>query len=178
MGRLGIQVKVQHSDKELRAAYQNSGCAVERRRIQVIRLMQEGRERSEVKKISAYSDLSIRRIVQRYNAAGLAGLKDNRHDNPGAPTILSDAEILRLAQVIRKDYAKGKVWNGRKVSQWLNQELGKDLHPQRAYEYLASIHFTQQVPRPHHRKADDVEQAAFKKNLPNWLVRLKHSIQK
>jgi transposase len=178
MGRPGIQVRTQHSDKELKAAYQRSTCAVERRRLQVIRLMQEGRERREVKKITAYSDLSIRKVVQRYNEAGLAGLSDQRHENPGAPPLLSDAEILRLAQVIRKDYAKGIVWNGRKVNQWLKQALDKDVHPQRAYEYLASISFSQQMPRPRHRKADEVEQEVFKKNLPNWLVRLGQSIQR
>jgi transposase len=178
MGRPKIVLKVQHSEQELKQVYQRSRCAVERRRVQVIRLIKRGKERQEVKEITAYSDLSIRETVQRYNKAGLAGLKDQRHENPGAPPLLSDEEILRLAQVIRKDDAKGVVWNGNKVTAWLKEELGKEFHPQRAYEYLASIGFSQQVPRPRHRKADEGEQETFKKNLPSWLLRLERSIQR
>ncbi len=68
--------------------------------------------------LSAYSSFSVREIIKRYNEQGLAGLKDRRHENPGAPSLLSDEELLLLAQVVRKDYASGKVWDGRKVVAW------------------------------------------------------------
>jgi transposase len=178
MGRPAIVLKVQDSEQALKQAYQRSRCAVERRRVQVIRLIKRGKTRAEVKELSAYSDGSIREIVQRYNEQGLEGLKDQRHENPGAPALLSDEEILRLAQVIRKDYAKGVIWHGQKVIQWLRDELGKEVYPQRAYEYLASIGFSQQVPRPRHRKADEGEQQTFKKNSPNSSTRLSASIRK
>lgn len=65
----------------------------------------EGRSRNEVRALSAYSSFSVREIIKRYNQHGLAGLKNRRHENPGAPSLLSDEEMLRLAQVLRKDYA-------------------------------------------------------------------------
>jgi transposase len=78
--------------------------------------------------------------------------------------LLSDAEMLRLAQVVRKDYARDVIWNGTRVSEWIKEELGKEVYPQRAYEYLSAIAMSQQVPRPRHRKADEIAQEVFKKN--------------
>ena len=88
--------------------------------------------------------------VKRYNEEGLAGLRDRRHSvrrgrtrcNPGAPTLLSDADMSLLAQNTRKDYAKGKAWNGKKAVVWLKNELGKKVHERRDFEYLAAVGFS------------------------------------
>lgn len=123
----------------------------------------QGLERQQVLALSAYSEVSLWGIIKRYNEAGLAGLQDRRHHNPGAPTLLNDAEMLLLAQNVRKDYAEGVAWNGVKVLKWLKEELGKEVHERRAYEYLATIGFSAQEPRPAHAKADPTLQETFKK---------------
>jgi len=163
MGR-AIGIKLHDNEQALKQAYQRSTCAVERRRIQVIRMLRRGKSRAEVREATAYSGVSMVEIVKRYNATGLSGLKDKRHENPGAPPLLSDAQLLHLAQVVRKDYAKGVLWNGRKVLAWLKEEYDLEVYPQRAFEYLKQISMSQQVPRPRHRKADEVAQDTFKKN--------------
>lgn len=163
-GRPAIEITAQHSVAELKASYRSCKCAVEKRRIQVVWWLIEGRSRKEVMDLSAYSSFSIREIVKRYNQKGLAGLKDGRHENKGAPTLLSDAEVLLLAQVMRKDFEKGKVWNGQKVVDWLAQELDKEIYISRAYDYLATIGFSLQTPRPSHVGGIKLEQESFKKN--------------
>ena len=163
VGRRSIEVKKQHSVKALKAHFRKSTCAVERRKTQVIWWLVEGKSRQEVMALSAYSHVSLVDIIKRYNAEGLEGLKDRRHDNPGAPTLLSDEELLLLAQTVRKDYDKGKVWNGAKVVSWLRDKFGKEVYEQRAYEYLASISMSQQIPRPRHLNANALEQDSFKK---------------
>jgi transposase len=165
MGRRSISIERQE-DKEqaLKQAYQRSTCAVERRRIQVIRMMRGGKSREEIKEVTAYSDVSIIEGVKRYNAEGLAGLKDQRHENPGAEPWLSDEQLLNVAQVVRKDYARGVLWNGQKVLDWLKEEYDLEVYPQRAFEFLKQISMSQQVPPPRHRKADEVAQDTFKKN--------------
>lgn len=164
-GRPALKLKVQHTVLELKEHFKRCTCAVERRRTQVIWWLTEERSRDEVMELSAYANVSIVAIIKRYNEQGLEGLKDQRHSNPGAPTLLSDEEMLQLAQVIRKDYRQGIVWNGAKVVRWLKEELGKEVHVSRAYEYLSAIGFSPQAPRPAHAKADPVEQERFKKNL-------------
>jgi transposase len=164
MSKVRLTLKKQASVKELKARYRASTCAVERRRLQVVWQLTEGKERAEVMAVSVYSRKSIVEIIKRYNEAGIAGLQDKRHENPGAPPLLTDEQMLHLAQVVRKDYGKGILWNGQKVMSWLKAEYQQDIYPQRAYEYLTQISMSQQVPRPRHRKADEVAQDIFKKN--------------
>lgn len=163
-GRPQLELDGNHSVLDLKEHFRACTCAVERRRLQVVWWLLEGRSRSEVMELSAYSSYSVREVIKRYNEQGLAGLKDRRHENKGAPSLLSDEELLRLAQVVRKDYTVGKVWNGQKVVQWLQEELGKEVYLSRAYDYLAAIGFSRQAPRPAHVKADKAEQERFKKN--------------
>ncbi len=163
VGRQAIELKLQHSIEELRDHYRRCTCAVERRRTQVIWWLARGIERKQVLELSAYSEVSLWQLVRRYNEQGLEGLRDRRHQNRGAPSLLTDEEMLLLAQNMRKDYAKGIVWNAAKVVRWLKQELGKEVHERRAYEYLAAIGFSAQAPRPAHAKADFEEQEVFKK---------------
>ena len=103
-------------------------------------------------------------LVHRYNDHGLEGLQDRRHRNSGAPTLLSDAEVLLLAQALRADYAQGIDWSGAQVQAWIKTTLGKDLYLSRAYEFLDAIGFSQQTARPRHVEADDTAQEDFKKN--------------
>jgi transposase len=165
VGRRPTELKLRHSVEELKEHFRRCTCAVERRRPQLIWWLAQGMERKQVLALSAYSEVSLWKLVGRYNEEGLAGLRDRRHTNPGAPTLLGDADMLLLAKNVRKDYAESKVWNAAKVVRWLKQELGKEVHERRAYEYLAAIGFSAQEPRPAHAKADPMEQERFKKRL-------------
>lgn len=107
--------------------------------------------------------LRLLEIIKRYEKEGLAGLRDRRHENPGAPPLLSGEELAGLAQLVRKDYDNKVLWNGNKVVAWAKENLDKDIYPQRAFEYLPQIGFSKQSPRRRHRKADKVQQEEFKK---------------
>ena len=113
--------------------------------------------------ITRYSYQGADKIVDAYTAQGLDGLKDQRHGNRGAPTLLSDADLLLLAQTIRADAAEGGVWNGRRVQAWVKTTLQKDLYLGRCYEFLDVVGYSQQVPRPRHVEANQERQEDFKK---------------
>jgi len=51
--------------------------------------------------VTRYGDPAYCKAIQRYNEQGLAGLRDRRHSNLSAPTLLSDAQLLLMAQAIR-----------------------------------------------------------------------------
>lgn len=163
-GRPELELKIRDSEKELLAAYKASKCAVEQRRIQAVMWLRSGKSRKEVLKLSAYSRSVILSIIKNYNESGLSGLSDKRHANAGRPKLLDDEEMLLLAQTIRKDYEQGIYWQGSKVVRWLKEELGKEVHEQRAYEYLKAIGMSKQSSRPYHAKADPFSQEQFKKN--------------
>lgn len=116
--------------------------------------------------ITRYSYQGADKIVDAYTAQGLEGLKDLRHRNGGAPTLLSDGDLLLLAQTIRADTLEGGVWNGNRVQAWVKDTLQKDLYLGRCYEFLDAVGYSRQVPRPRHVEADQDRQDDFKKSPP------------
>jgi len=154
-----IKLEPHHSPEVLWQAYKASTCPVERRRLQTVALLAEGKTPGEVQAITRYSQPRWQQVVHRYNAQGLAGLRDLRHDNTGAPFLLDDGQILLLAQSVRADYALGVLWNGHKVQQWLRETCGLELHLGRSYELLTAIGFSVQSPRPVHVQVDEQAQA-------------------
>ena len=90
-------------------------------------------------------------------------MRDLRHTNLGAPQLLSDAQMLLLAQAIRFDFDRGVLWNGAKVQAWLLDTFDLEVHAGRAYEFLAQVGFSRLSPRPRHVDADDEVQDEFKK---------------
>jgi hypothetical protein len=57
------------------------------------------------------------------------------------------------------------MWNSRKVGEWIERRTGKVVSQkkQRGWEYLKRLGNSPKVPRPHHEKANNSEQEAFKK---------------
>jgi transposase len=110
--------------------------------------------------------------IHRYNNDSLDGLRDRRETNPGAPTLLSDADLLLLAQTIQHDFEQGVVWRGSDVQAWVEDTLGQPVHYQRAYELLEAIGFSLQVPRPRHIKSSDATRTDCKKTHSQKLLKL------
>jgi|GEM_PF-2542337 len=125
-----LVLKVQDSAEVLWQAFKRSTCVVERRFIQLIALLTEGKSKAEVRSVTRYGDPAYCKAVQRYNAQGLAGLRDLRHTNLGAPQLLSDAQMLLLAQAIRFDFGQGVLWNSAKVGVQTAVEQKKTLGSQ------------------------------------------------
>ena len=170
MGRPAIRLNLKHTLPELKQHYQHARSPVETRRAHVIWLLATGKPRSEVLEITGYSLPSALDAIHRYNTGGLEGLRDERAENRGAPPLLTDAELLLLAQTIRHDFKQGRAWRGADVVHWAQTTLGKPLRSQRAYELLAAIGFSLQTPRPRHARSSDALRADFKKtrSQPLW----------
>lgn len=115
--------------------------------------------------MTAYAVSSLVMIVRRYNEAGLGGLKDKRHDNPGLAPLLNEAEQQALYKALQEAPEEGGVWSGKKVAAWVAEHTGKAFHVQRSYEYLQRLGFSVQRPRPRHRQADQEAQEDFKKTF-------------
>lgn len=169
MGRPPVTLKAKHPVAELKAHYQNCTNAVKRRRAHVVWLLASGKPRQEVIDLTAYSLPSVLDAIHRYHQNGLEGLRDQRQTNSGAPTLLEDAELLLLAQTIRHDFKQGILWRGSDVQAWVQATLGKQVHYQRAYEFLNAIGFSLQLPRPRHAKSSDAARADFKKTRSQTL---------
>lgn len=164
-GRPELEIAVRESVEELKEKYRDSKCKVESRRIQVVWWLAEGKSRKEVVELSGYSKRQLIAIINRYKEGGLKELRDKRGEGKGAKKLLSDEEMLLFGQIVRKDYEKGVIWNGKKVVEWVKEELGKEIYVSRGYEMLGAIGFSVQRVRPRHVKGDKEKQEGFKKNL-------------
>lgn len=133
------------------------------RHLQLIALVSEGRKKAEVLATTRYSDPTYTRLIHRYNTGGLAALEDGRHHNPGVPRLVDKAQVKDLAAQVRSEYDRGILWDGKKMKTWLEETLGREVHPGRAFELLKQVGFSMQRPRPQHVQADPDVQDNFKK---------------
>jgi transposase len=151
----------------LESLYRKAHDPVERSHYQIIWLISMGKTTTEVMEVTGYSRGWIQQLARRYNAHGPAALGDRRHQNPGAKerALLTTDQQQELAQVLRKPPPDGGMWNSRKVGEWIERRTGRMLSQkkQRGWEYLKRLGQSPKVPRPHHHKADNSEQEAFKK---------------
>lgn len=132
---------------------------VERSHWHIVWLVSQGQTCPAVARLTGSSETWVRTLVHRSNADGPAGLGDHRHANPGQPPAVQ-AEVRRALAEPPPD---GGLWTSPQPSAWLSARLGRPVSPQRAWETLPRIGFSQQPPRPRARAADPVAQAAVKK---------------
>lgn len=125
-----------HDAEQFWKLYQQSDCAVQKRRCQLLALIAEGKTLSEALQQTGYSRQGAYKIMVAYKERGLDSLRDRRHGNRGAPTLLSDDELYQLAVAIRDEQEK---WNGPGVQTWLRENLGRSVYIARCYEYLEAF---------------------------------------
>jgi transposase len=152
------------SRAEIEQHYRRANDGVARSQWQIIWLLAQGKSSREVQMVTGYSLDWIRAIARRYNAEGVAGVGDRRHRNPGRPGPISARQQQALKAALAQAQASGERWSGRDVAVWMSQRLGRTVHVQRGYAWLAKLKFSPPVPRPTHQEASAEDQQLFKKS--------------
>ncbi len=157
----------------LELAYRGERDGRCRSHLQVIWLLLQGTPVAETARVTGFSDRWINILVDRWNAAGLAGLGDRRRSNKGAQPLLDDAGLAALGAALSEDPADGGVWSGRQVAAWMSVYLGRPVSHKRGFDYLHRLNYSRQQPRHQHAKAaSPEEQDRFKKKSPRLWRRL------
>jgi len=94
------------SDEELRALqtrYRQTGDAEERTRCQIILLSHQGMKAQDIAPVVLKSADTVPRTIRRYEAKGLNGLQDRRHDQPGPTSKVTPAWEAELLQTVEQD---------------------------------------------------------------------------
>jgi transposase len=162
-----IKLEPYLGSKELENRYREAKDPVARSHYQILWLVSQGKTTTQVMEVTGYSRGWIQQLARRYNADGPDALGDRRHQNPGAKerALLDPDQQRELAEALRKPPPDGGMWNSRKVGEWIEAKTGKAVSnkKQRGWEYLRRLGHSPKAPRPHHQKADEREQEAFKK---------------
>lgn len=156
------------SSEELENHYRKAHDPVLRSYCQIIWLISEGKPTTQVMEVTGYSRGWIQQFARRYNTDGPHTLGDHRHQNPGAKerALLSAEQQDELQEALTKPPPDKGMWNSRKVGEWIERRTGRVVSQkkQRGWEYLKRLNQSPNVPRPHHKKANNSEQEASKKD--------------
>ena len=165
-----IKLEPHLSSQQLQNRYRKAPDPVLRSHYQILWLISEGKTTAQVMEATGYCRGWIQQLARRYNADGPQVLGDRRHQNPGAKerALLDGDQLRELSEALKKPPADGGMWNSRKVGEWIEDKSAKKVasKKQRGWEYLKKLEQSPKVPRPHHQKANEHEQEAFKKSSP------------
>jgi transposase len=137
----------------------------QRSHYQIIWLLSRGKKTSEVAQTTGSSLSWIYELVAGSNRLGPESLGDKRRENLGRTALLNDEQQALLWEVLQDPPADGGLWSGPKVAQWMSDLLGRELAPQRGWEYLRSLEYVRRRPRPAHLESDLEEQQRWKKKI-------------
>ena len=152
------------SADELAQRYRKAADPVERSHFQILWQLAQGHTSEQVAQSTGYTRLWIGQIAKRYNQEGPDALGDRRRSNPGGKFLLSPEQQAALRQALGSPAPEGSLWSCRAVADWIAQATGRQVSPQRGWDYLRLLGLSPQVPRPRHYKADKDAQETFKKN--------------
>ena len=143
------------------------------RRMLALALVLEGASREEAARAAGMDRQTLRDWVQRYNAKGLAGLRDRRR--PGRRPRHTPAQEAELAAVVEQgpDPDRDGVVRWRRVDlqELIEARFAVRLHERTVGKVLRRLGFSRVSVRPRHPKADEAAQEAFKKASPSWYAR-------
>ena len=127
----------------------------------------EGMTRAEAARLAGMERQALRDAVVRYNAEGLAGLRDR--PKPGRTPRLTEGEQATLRAVVLRgpDPAcdGGGDWTVPMLCRWRRDQFGKAMHPDSLSRVVRRLGLSRQKTRPLHPQADAPAQAAFKKGV-------------
>jgi transposase len=116
----------------------------------------DGLSRAEAARLAGMERQALRDAVVRYNAEGLAGLRDR--PKPGRPPRLSEGEQAALAARVftAPDPDKDGVsaWTRADLGHWLTARFDKTFHPSSLSRVLRRLELSWQKTRPVHPGAD------------------------
>ena len=148
-----------------------------RGRIVAVRYLRLGHTVPEAANALGMSERQLRNWVHRYNAEGVAGLRDR--PRPGQPPHLGVDQVERFKERIRKGArSEDRVCalRGMDVRRILQEEFEAEYSLPGVYFLLHRLEFSSLVPRPKHEKADEKAQAAFKKTSRSVSKRSRRNI--
>lgn len=165
-----LRIKPHLAYEELTNCYRFCKNPIEKTRWQLIWLMAnpvEPKLVTEAAKTIGFSERWARILVKRYNNNGPNGLMDQRRNNEGQKPALNEKQKVKLKNILLNEKPPDKgLWTSVKVADWIEQTTGYRPSAVTGWNYLRTLGFTLQQPRPRHSQAaSPAEIRAFKKNF-------------
>lgn len=162
--------RTEFSASDLRREARRVKDSDQTRRLLALALVLEGHSRSEAARQTGMDRQTLRDWVIRYNAEGVAGLRDR--PRPGRPRQLNQAQLAELARLVEAgpDIELHKIvrWRCIDLQAEIKARFGVEVSERHVGRILKQLRFTRLSVRPRHPEADEGAQDGFKKTLPSW----------
>ena len=167
---MGAAVSITRLDltaSELRKAASGEKDSAAARRILALALVLDGVDRKTAAETCGMDRQTLRDWVHRYNAAGLAGLRNLKSPGPGSKlTARQQAELAELVDAGPDPAVHGVVrWRRVDLRDELQRRFGVALHERSVGKVLAKLGYRKLSVRPRHPRADEEAQETFKKRM-------------
>ncbi len=153
----------------LRRAAGRERDAAASRRMLALALVLEGQSRTDAARATGMDRQTLRDWVHRYNAEGLAGLRD-RVGESGPKRRLSPEQEAQLAEWVRSgpDPARDGVvrWRRADLARAIAERFGVVLAERSVSDVLRRLGFRRLAVRPRHPGHDAAAQASFRRTSP------------
>lgn len=153
----------------LRRAAGRERDAAASRRMLALALVLEGATRTEAARAAGMERQTLRDWVHRYNAEGLAGLRD-RVGETGPKRRLSPEQETEVAEWVRRgpDLATDGVvrWRRADLARVIAERFGVALAERSVGHVLRRLRFRRLCVRPRHPGHDAAAQASFRRTSP------------
>lgn len=134
-------------------------------RLHGILLVCSGKGCYEISRLLGHSPRTIESWVHRFEAHGLAGLREG--DRPGRPCALDEKAEETLGQHLRKSPRSfgyhQNLWDGTLLSHHIREEFGVDMGVRQCQRLFRKLGFRRRKPRPLIAKTDPLAQRALRK---------------
>ena len=168
-----VRLRTDFTERELRHHATVTKNANQSRRLLSIAAVLDGMTRMDAARIGGMDRQTLRDWVHRYNAEGLAGLRDR--PRPGRKPRLKPEQEAELATAVERgpDPDRDGVVRWRRVDlkALIEVRFAVRLHERTVGKVLRRLGFTRLSVRPKHPKADEAAQEAFKKASSIWYAR-------
>jgi len=156
------------SVEELRRAAGRARDASQSRRLLALALVLEGASRSEAARLAGMDRQTLADWVHRYNAEGVAGLRDR--PRTGRKPLLSEDQLTELDRVVETPpdpVADGVVrWRCADLKALIAKRFGIEISEGSVGRILKARGFRKLSARPKHPEADAAAQEAFRQTSP------------
>ena len=157
------------SSEALRLRYRQCKDPADRTRWQALWLLsQEQHSQRQVAVLLDRSHTRVSELVQRYNTHGPESVPTHKRTGEargGTPAALDAEGRAALDHALQHERPPGGgLWSGVQVTLWIKQRTGIQPHRVTGWQYLCTLSYSEQLPRPSHPAAVSKEaQAGFQK---------------
>lgn len=123
--------------EELKRLYRQAQDTTEARRWHLLHLVAEQWTIKQAAHVVGLNYDYAKEIVRRYNREGPTAIKNRNQKRPPSPrSLLTPEQQQELWQALKSPPAEGGDWSGPKVARWIAAKIGRDVYPQRGWDYL------------------------------------------